>query len=95
LGSLIDRSENNDYNDNKDDTKKIGKSHRNSSATNVSDSVHELDIYDEVTNMFTERFADIFDQFDILIAECRISVEDMSFSADMVGETIQTEQPTY
>ncbi|PMD48055.1 hypothetical protein L207DRAFT_559805 [Hyaloscypha variabilis F] len=71
LGSLIDRSENNDYTDNKDDRKK-------------NDSVHELDQDDEVTNMFTERFADIFDQFDILIAECRISVEDMSFSADMI-----------
>jgi hypothetical protein len=86
LGSLIDRSENNDDNDNKDDRKKNGKARSISSATNVSDSVPELDRDDEVTNMFTERFADIFAQFEGLIAECRISVEEMSFAADMVGE---------
>jgi hypothetical protein len=86
LGSLIGRSENNDDNDNKDDSRKNGKARSNSNATNISGSDPKLDPYDEVTNMFTERFADIFAQFEGLIAECRISVEEMSFAADMVGE---------
>lgn len=37
--------------------------------------------------MFAERFADIFAQFEGLIAECRINDEEMSFAADTVGES--------
>jgi hypothetical protein len=39
----------------------------------------------DITNMFLERFADIFTQFEGLTADCRINVEEMSFAADIVG----------
>jgi hypothetical protein len=86
LGSLIDRSGNNDGKEDKEDKTMTGKDRSNSNATNQSTSaISELDRNDEVTNMFTERFADIFSQFEGLIADCLISVEEMSFAADMVG----------
>ena len=49
----------------------------------------EADVTDnrekEVIDMFKERFADIFSYFEGLMADCRISVEEMSFTADVVG----------
>jgi hypothetical protein len=44
---------------------------------------------DLVMQKFANRFADIFAKFDSLLAECSIAVEDMQFTADMVGKVSQ------
>lgn len=36
--------------------------------------------------MFSERFGDIFAQFEGLIAECRIGAEEMFFMTNIVGQ---------
>jgi hypothetical protein len=90
FGSFVDRSENHESNDSNDNNKKSGKARSNSNLTSSSTTEPDLDTGDELTNMFTERFADIFAQFEGLIADCRISVEEMSFTADIVRLSSQT-----
>lgn len=51
---------------------------------NLGASVELLNDETELTDMFLERFADIFAQFEGLIATCRVSVEELSFTADAV-----------
>jgi hypothetical protein len=66
-----------------------GSIHSDINAPSASTSEPDFDKEDELptnfTAMFSERFADIFAQFEGLVAECRISVEEMSFAADIVG----------
>jgi hypothetical protein len=59
----------------------------------------ESESLEEATQMFADRFSDILGRFEGLIAECKISVEEMSFTADIVGyiyqilESLGTKRP--
>jgi hypothetical protein len=59
----------------------------------------ESESLEEVTQMFADRFSDILGRFEGLIAECKIIVEEMSFTADIVGyiyqilESLGTKRP--
>ncbi|KAH8810715.1 hypothetical protein F5884DRAFT_259217 [Xylogone sp. PMI_703] len=52
----------------------------------------QLDMDDEVTNMFSERFEDIFAEFDTLITECRIVVEEMSLADDFIRSELARQE---
>lgn len=87
FASSVERTENHESNDS--NSKRRGSIHSDINAPSASTSEPDFDKEDELptnfTAMFSERFADIFAQFEGLVAECRISVEEMSFAADIVG----------
>jgi hypothetical protein len=87
VSSFIEQNASLDDNEEEASTKKPSHNRTNSNFTAASGFGSELDTADQVTNMFSERFADIFAQMEGLVAECRISVEEMSFTADIVSST--------
>jgi hypothetical protein len=88
LVSLLNRHENNDTGNNNDNNDSLGNS-GNTGSVVASVTESEPDEDEEITNMFYERFADIFAQFEGLMADCRINLEEMSFAADIVGQPLR------
>ncbi|KAH7333217.1 hypothetical protein BKA65DRAFT_41432 [Rhexocercosporidium sp. MPI-PUGE-AT-0058] len=96
FASSVERTENHESNDGNSNKKRRGSIHSDINAPSASTSKPELDKEDELptnfTAMFSERFADIFAQFDGLVAECRISVEEMSFAADIIRSELARQE---
>ncbi|KAI8631706.1 hypothetical protein F5Y19DRAFT_402314 [Xylariaceae sp. FL1651] len=58
----------------------------------LNSSDEEPDELEEITSMFSERFAEIFAQFEGLVAECRINMEEMSFTADIIRSELARQE---
>lgn len=86
IGSPVNSTEIS-HSDEMEDVGKVGDGEYGSIDSNkITDDASKLDGEgeEETTEMFKERFADIYGQFDGLIAKCSIISENMSFAADMV-----------
>ena len=86
IRSFIDSGEIANDRDDRNDKSNNRKGLRDSNPSIDSDGEEEQKD-DEVTFMFAERFADIFGHFEDCITECRLAVEDMSFTTDVVRTT--------
>ncbi|KAJ3578757.1 hypothetical protein NPX13_g1802 [Xylaria arbuscula] len=58
----------------------------------TADPQHELELKIETTHLFEERFNDILSRLDRLSAECRISVEGISFTTDIIRSELARQE---